>query len=448
VTGSGKKVQQSPLEIMKEKAEFKNELTKTSTNTFGPKSPAKKMMAAMGKLENREDCAKVVKEAKEANKTCQAISKSLLAMREKIDGMTPDELTQFIPKMEQAMNDSDGANATCKDLAEAILFKGGQEKDEVRKQNNGVRYLRKKMQNRFITGGWGTKLSKLVVDMMEDTKDDKVEASLFGEEAAFGWDVADETTKQVQALMLQETFAGAVVSRKASLSTALVEHPSWGGAMCKMEVDLEAFLKMFPEDIRGDFLDDKGACPWLVAVKPWMLRYGPSSWPMPGIGALILPMGEDVSILILPMKEMLAQGIAVPDLMNFTETPSGLKYVQDFGRVINVVAGGALWVPYGWISLAVIHKALKTAGDEDEDDDADSKPDKAKKPDRAKDTSDDMDAVFLLHITVFSKVLAKKLDDAEWKSVVAFNEDHLVKNQRVKLWTSRYELFDKFVKSI
>lgn len=448
VSGSAKKLQRSPLEIMKEKAEFKETLARISTNTFGPKSAAKKLMAAVGKLENREDAGKVIKEAMEANKNCQQISKSLNAMREKVDGMTPHELTAFIPKMEQTMDESDEANSTCNDLSEAIAFISSQGNEQKKKQNNGIRYHRKKMQNRLIGGGWGSKLSKQIVDMLQDKTDDKVEPGLFGKEAAFGWDVTTEISKHVQALFSEVPFASAMDAKKASLSGALVEHSLWGGAMCKIDVELDAFMKMFPEDIRGDFLEDKGACPWLVAVRPWALRYGPSSWPMPGLGSVIMPLGEDVSILILPVREMLAQGVAVPDMMNFTETPSGLKYVQDFGKIINVVSGGALWVPYGWISIAVICKPVKAAGDEDEDDDEEKKLDKSKKPDKAKDTSDDMDAVFMLHFAVFSKVLASKLEDAEWKSVVAFNEDHLVKNQRVKLWTSRFEIFDKFVKSM
>ena len=128
--------------------------------------------------------------------------------------------------------------------------------------------------------------------------------------------------------------------------------------------------------LESEHLEHAGAHPWLRWTRAWQFHYGPNDFPLLGIGAFVTAESESATIVAMPIVEILAHGIALPDFPSFVETPSGSKFFGDHAKVVRVEIGGMAWIPYGWVAFPVVwHPCTKVEGDEKEnEDEAEDKP--------------------------------------------------------------------------
>ena len=56
-------------------------------------------------------------------------------------------------------------------------------------------------------------------------------------------------------------------------------------------------------------IGNHGTGPWLSAFRPHTWRYGPSAWPLPGVGSLISAVTSGTFLLILRLTPFVEQGL-------------------------------------------------------------------------------------------------------------------------------------------
>lgn len=442
----------TPVAVMREKAELKEKISQAITHVSGPKSVMKKLSAALQKLDSGlPEVGQVSGDAKRACDDCHKVSKALNGLKGRVDGLQTKELDHFKAELAEKTKESEKAISTCHELSEAVAFIHTQGRTQQRKVSNQVRFQRRKMQNRLIVGGYGPNYSKQLVPMLESLSEKVTEKYTFAV-AEFGVLSADsEAAKKLRATVVGDTLSKNLEMKKESLHSALEEHQKWGGAVCKVECAMDTIAAAFPEGVEAAHLDHKGSCPWLIALRPFHLRFGPSAFPVPGVGAFIVPLGQSITLAAIPIPALLSKGIAPVDFPTFAESPSGSVFLAESCKLAKVDDGAVAWLPYGWVGIPLAWAALKNTGgdevDEPQGDEDDPKATDKATPEKTQDKdSNDIPAGFALHIPCFNKDLGNTVPAAAWKAIVHWNSDHLAKHERTKLWTSRAELFFAFAK--
>ena len=109
---------------MKERAELKDTIAKTVAAIYGPRSPAKKLQAALRKVQSPlpANSAEVVEEAKAALAACRARARALQKLAENIDSVKKDAFEQV--KLEGLESTAEGERESqeCDDQLEAVQF--------------------------------------------------------------------------------------------------------------------------------------------------------------------------------------------------------------------------------------------------------------------------------------------------------------------------------------
>jgi len=147
-----------------------------------------------------------------------------------------------------------------------------------------------------------------------------------------------------------------MLQKKAALVESLQQNPKWGGALTKLDCDEEC-LQFSPKDIDAILIEQKGATPFIVAVKAHHFRYEPQAWSFPGFGAFVSMFdceGLQSAILLLPIDAMLEQCIALPDVPKFLETNSGTSLIPQIGELILMSKGDVACLPSGWLSIPIL----------------------------------------------------------------------------------------------
>ena len=271
-------------------------------------------------------------------------------------------------------------------------------------QENQVRYRRTKIVNRMCLGGFGNKFAKAAVPMLEAP----IAASTgdFDPETVMFWQADHSIAKAVAAAMVSSPNIG---EKKKSLSAALQKHTDWQGCMSALEA-VEQTLKVFPEQCKAEHVDSEGARPWLCAVKLFRERIGPTTWPMPGLGAFIAASQDndsalEIGVMALKVEELLKQGISLPDMAAYFESPAGVKLLAETSIVLQLRAGEAAWIPYGWVAVPVVwevpagkQKPCEEGGDGKSEDKTEEGKDKAGTTEKADDAKKDNSLGLLLRV--------------------------------------------------
>ena len=100
---------------------------------------------------------------------------------------------------------------------------------------------------------------------------------------------------------------------------------------------------------------------WLVAVRRWKCRYGPSGFPLPGVGAWVHAL-DDMFFVVLSGQLILGKGIALPDLLNFLEQPTGLELFAKQGTMMKVNRHDTFWLPRGSVCIPMYVADKDSAG--------------------------------------------------------------------------------------
>lgn len=236
---------------------------------------------------------------------------------------------------------------------------------------------------------------------------------------------------------MQQDTSEAIGSKCSSLEAALGKNPAWEGAMTKVETSL-AEVDQWPLNGKVENLDSTSAGPWIASMRPFAFRCGPHTFPMPGVGAFIAPVGSaakagdlDMFVVAIKVEAVLEQGIALSDLGHFLGTPSGEKVFASHGVVLPLAHGSLGWVPYGFAVLpcAMYNTENKVS-------------DRERKDQQGRVGSF---WVFSPQVTEW----AQEVPGQVWKAIVAWNLAHMTKmtssNTGAKaMWESRKKAWAQF----
>lgn len=215
--------------------------------------------------------------------------------------------------------------------------------------------------------------------------------------------------------------------------THLAKKPDHGGSMCRLEAPA-AQMKDFPIFADLGMTTDAGTEPWLMTYRSSQWRYGPSHWPLPGLGALVLPVSEGVkhTFLSAPYEELLKCGIALPDLQTFLGTDSGVKFAEAHLVQTKLCVGTAMWLPPGWFALPLACD-LRPQGNDATEKDEDDPVEKG--------------VGMAVVLSVFAQDWCSSVGET-WKQIARMNNDHLESVSEKRIWTSRVACFQKFAKEV
>lgn len=215
-----------------------------------------------------------------------------------------------------------------------------------------------------------------------------------------------------------ETDLGDLFTAKKADATKAIAKRNWTSAMYRFDPCVKGCDKMKLQDEACDFMDDLGASPWLLTVRPSVWRYGAADFPLPGFGFFYKSLDTDIFLSVFNMAPLVEQGIVVADLASFAESPSGTEYFHNNAVVVLVRKGQCAFVPYGHIGLA-----LYSATKEEE----------KQQPTAAG-----------IVWTVFSLSMATRVEEDLWKSILSLNAKWHEKQSSSKLWGQRSALFTRF----
>jgi hypothetical protein len=226
-----------------------------------------------------------------------------------------------------------------------------------------------------------------------------------------------------------------IEAKTDELRNAMTQNPTWVGAMGRTVMDPKALHKVLAPymALHGVGMAMPGNEPWLAVHKAGAYRYGAGATPLPGVGCLIWP-GTLAShyVLLLPVKPILANGIALRDVKSFLETESGLKFLKDHCVVVPFAIGAVLYVPYGYVYLPLFYDTASTEGS--------LKTMKNKKKELTFDTH--------LVFSIFAPQLAKDLDLDVWTAIVSSTMEVFSKKPADKLWVGRKSYYDTFLDAV
>ena len=212
--------------------------------------------------------------------------------------------------------------------------------------------------------------------------------------------------------------------------------------------DLNAYPgggKLEAEDVQSP-----ATAPWLCCIKPHTHRLGPSSTPLPGVGAFVTLSSantttDPIALVVLPTDDMLKKGIALPDIEQFLETPTGSKFWMEHCKILHLAEAGGksearrvAWVPYGWIMLPLLWVPPSKETCEDEDDET-----PPVSMTKTKDKDQEPIAFLFVH-TLMSKHSVSNVTPTAWNAIATWNSEHLQHNEGVKVWKQRAKHFKKW----
>ena len=397
----------------------------------------------------------VTDEAKAAHEECQALSKRFQTYQEEVDTIRPNKMDEFIAQVTKDQEELTTANKKCQGHLDGLNYIASQGVLSKRKETAKVRYARLKISKRLMAGGAGKQFSKLVAQGLEEIEphDPILNPPEFSPQLPTLW------TEQAAEPMLkfvadtEKTSSKTMQAHADKLKTTLAEHPKWGGAMIHLDVVVDQKKVVYPgfAELKAEDVQSPAMAPWLCCVKPHKMRIGPASTALPGIGAFVTlstasAAQEGVALILLPADDMLKKGIALPDIEQFLETPTGAKFWKDNGEllVLKDTAVGdekrVAWVPYGWIMLP-----LAWAVDKDTADDADETQSVVTAKGKDKDV---VEPTFLFVHSLMSKPCRDSLTATTWKAIATWNGEHLEQNIGIKVWAQRAKHFKKWAEEV
>ena len=234
----------------------------------------------------------------------------------------------------------------------------------------------------------------------------------------------------------------------------MAENATWGGSMSKVDAsELSGLFGDAPVKSDEDFATMPGAAPRLCAAKLWQFRFGPGQWPLPGVGGFVKTDNAnatvDMSLVMFPVHEALSQGISLPDIPKFFETPCGIGEFKKSGKVVPLLPGHVTWLPYGWITFPLTWNTMATKTTDDEnanEDDGEGAAQQQQQQQQQQAGSDDgPDNVgFIWHLPVLKATLKQQLAPPTWTAIENWNAEHLKKHKSKGAWSARAEIFNSF----
>ncbi len=225
-----------------------------------------------------------------------------------------------------------------------------------------------------------------------------------------------------------------LATRMQMLLATLERKPLWGGAMTRLDIDVDwsTFgLSETPIASKESLADS----PWLVICKLNSWRFGPAVWPLPGFGCFIKQVtsekgAAELAFVVMPTAEILNSGIALGDFSKFLESSAGTKDTTDHATIVRLHTDEVLWVPIGMLAVPVVTAELEAEA-------ADKK------------TALMTHAAFAV-ITPLVEEWGKAASEAVWRALCFWNFEHIKKmssGPSAALWAGRQSMVSQLFKA-
>lgn len=235
-------------------------------------------------------------------------------------------------------------------------------------------------------------------------------------------DDGNQLEEWAKALVAYKTSLGETLNTKKADAAKVMDKKNWKSVLYRFDSVVQGAERLKLTDHDSNYMDDAGASPWLMTIRPSTWRYGPKDFPLPGCVFFYLSLDCDVFLIVYDLQPLVSQGISVADLASFAESPSGGDYFVAHTVVIAVRKGEVAFVPYGHVA-SVLYSA-------------------------SKEEEKDQPVASGLVLTCFSRSLASDVDENAWKSITALNTKWHDKNSTNRLWKQRIDLYARFLASV
>lgn len=215
-----------------------------------------------------------------------------------------------------------------------------------------------------------------------------------------------------------------ITKKKADMTKAITTK-RWKNAM----VNFSNFCNgSEPARICGPHLDDRykldpGASCFLFAIRTNTWRVGPDAFPTPGFPVLLRAMDLPLAVNIFAISPIVAQGIAINDIANYLDTPSGAAYLREHSGLVLLKPRQTMMIPAGYLPQVTYSTASK--------EDATANP-----------------MAFGLVYTIFSIAEALKIESSVWTAIATYNSAFLDANGKSKVYNSRAILCTRFASAV
>eukprot|EP00959_Pyramimonas_sp_CCMP1952_P085138 1780309-Pyramimonas_sp.AAC.1 len=107
------------------------------------------------------------------------------------------------------------------------------------------------------------------------------------------------------------------------MTKKLMDNPTWSGCLGSLPQVQPATFEKYDLGERpwgaAAGTGSKGLCPWLASVKKEVFKYGPKSWPLPGVGCFVT-VETPMVVELLAIEPLLTKGITLTDATGFLTT--------------------------------------------------------------------------------------------------------------------------------
>jgi hypothetical protein len=422
----------SPVEFMQVRAKLKAELTKTIASAKRKSSVFILIKQSRAKL-TPDQLTGLDKDPSLIIKTLEDAVKGISTIVDDLESLKLSGLEAMQNRANFATTALDDAETEAGEHLEAMNFLISEKTKEVKATGDHHRYVRSKVQSRMLTAGWTKTFAESFVTRLDNKPDITANLDSFTPTSVQLWTHESEVGKAMLD-KIKDYRAKATMNiedRRGILAKSLEQKPQWLGCVTRVDHGEHKFDDWgFPEKPIG--LDDVGTSPWLICMRQFAWRYGPHSWPMPGLGCFVQNLSEEcleVYMIMPPVTAAIEQGISVKDMQAFLETGSGQTLFTKEGIIVKLPAGpdAVMWVPYGYVAVPIAFV----------DPQADEK--------QQKEHSNKV--AFLWCWTPFVPCMATRIDDQTltWTAIVAWNRDHMAKNSTQTIWADRSKWFGEFL---
>ena len=191
---------------------------------------------------------------------------------------------------------------------------------------------------------------------------------------------------------------------------------------------------------------DPGTTLFMSASYYGAWRFGPSSVLLTGLAQFICSYKTRMFVHCYPVKELLSDGIACPDLATFLETGSGKKFASK-AKVVSLDEGEFVFVPCGWLAVPLCLDVKALTSDKKK-----AKPETQAAEDAESLSSKDAKSRKGVGIT-----LTIPLPNVEWAEALPVQVFSAIKQMNSaffetkgtdKLWKPRAEVFQEFCEAV
>lgn len=215
------------------------------------------------------------------------------------------------------------------------------------------------------------------------------------------------------------------------------KNEKWTGAMARVDSHT-----MRPKDIDIGMFSGlgelaAGAHPWVVLAKAFHWRWGPNSWPCPGVGSWVKPVSSSMALLVFRVEDFVKAGcVGLNDVLPFLETASGQELMQTSLTVIDFrISCGLAWIPFGFCVAPLYVPVPLDGGDA---------PEGAENMEACRDDYPENGLVWSL--AVFDATLAGNVCEQTWAPLMAMNKAHFDRMSSMPLWSTRAKEYDEMNK--